>query len=105
VCVRAWAWPWLRAERVVEPHLLFLESLLSPIELAEASTLPFAIVPGLRGLLANRGVWRSGLTFYGALVGVGRRRGASAPSFREAACSWPGMLPRGLGVHRPSQRE
>jgi hypothetical protein len=55
----------------VELCLLFLESLLSLIELVEVSTLSFAVIPELRGFLASGGVGRSGLTFRGALVGVG----------------------------------
>jgi hypothetical protein len=38
-----------RAKHVVEPCLLFLESLLSLVELVEASVLPFAVTPDLRG--------------------------------------------------------
>jgi hypothetical protein len=37
------------AEHVVEPCLLFLESLLSLVELVEASTLPFEVTPACGG--------------------------------------------------------
>jgi hypothetical protein len=43
----------LRVECVVEPCLLVLESLLSLVELIEASTLPLAVALVLRGFLAS----------------------------------------------------
>jgi hypothetical protein len=42
---------------------LFLESLLSLVELVEASTLPLMVTLVLRGFLDSRGIRRSGLTF------------------------------------------
>jgi hypothetical protein len=56
---------------MVEPCLLFLESPLSLVEVVEASILPFAVTPGLRGFVASGCVRRSGLTFRRALVRVG----------------------------------
>jgi hypothetical protein len=61
----------LCAERVVEPHLLILKSLLSLVELVEASTLALTITLVLQGFLTSRGVEQSGLTFNGALIEVG----------------------------------
>jgi hypothetical protein len=58
----------LRVERVVEPCLLFLESLLTFVE---ASTLRLTVTFVLRGFLSSGGVRRSGHTFRGALVRVG----------------------------------
>jgi hypothetical protein len=46
----------LHAEFVVESRLFLLESPPSLVELVEAGTLPFMIVPGLRGLLTSESV-------------------------------------------------
>jgi hypothetical protein len=51
--------------------LIFLKSHLNLVKLAEASALPFEIVPGLRGFPTSGDIRRSGLTFHKALVGVG----------------------------------
>jgi hypothetical protein len=61
----------LCAEYVVEPRLLVHETLLSLIKLVEASTLLLAVGLILQGFLASGGIGRSGLSFRGALVGVG----------------------------------
>jgi hypothetical protein len=60
----------LHAERVVEPCLLPFEGPPSLVELVEAGTLSFVIVPGLWALLTGGSIKRSGLTFRGALVRV-----------------------------------
>jgi hypothetical protein len=70
----------LRAECVVLPCLLFLESLLSLVELVEASTLPFAVTLIMRRFLTSGGIGRSGLIFRGALVRVG--------GVDHVACCW-----------------
>jgi hypothetical protein len=41
----------------VESRLFLLESPPSLVKLVEAGTLPFMIVPGLRGLLTSGSVW------------------------------------------------
>jgi hypothetical protein len=61
----------LRVEHVVELRMLVLKSLLSLVQLVEARLLPLAVVPVMRRFLTSRCVGKSGLTFRGAIVGVG----------------------------------
>jgi hypothetical protein len=61
----------LRVEHVVELRMLVLKSLLSLVQLVEARLLPLAVVPVMRRFLTSRCVRKSGLTFRGAIIGVG----------------------------------
>jgi hypothetical protein len=58
----------LRAEHVMEPRPLVLESLLSLVQLVEARLLPLTVVLVPRRFLTSGRVGRSGLTFCGAII-------------------------------------